>query len=243
MRKILALLSALICILSLTACGESASSSSGISSLKLVASSGHVELDAGDSAKGYFKVSGKKDFSIDDIEFVSSDPAVATFVYDETVLDTCVYYKINALSAGTATVYAQTKDGRAKTDEITVTVSGYIYKVAEFEDTSTNSAERMTLRVTASEDYLYAMSDNQLSDMVKFIATNYTKSHKVNAVVVYLYCDGDDTSGAFTIASCTYAPGGDISKASDVASGDYSSFDYDVHVNSASDRDLYRKAG
>ena len=159
------------------------------------------------------------------------------------MLDTCVYYKINALSAGTATVYAQTKDGRAKTDEITVTVSGYIYKVAEFEDTSTNSAERMTLRVTASEDYLYAMSDNQLSDMVKFIATNYTKSHKVNAVVVYLYCDGDDTNGAFTIASCTYAPGGDISKASDVVAGDYSSFDYDVHVNSASDRDLYRKAG
>jgi hypothetical protein len=101
----------------------------------------------------------------------------------------------------------------------------------------------MTLRVTASEDYLYAMSDNQLSDMVKFIATNYTKSHKVNAVVVYLYCDGDDTNGAFTIASCTYAPGGDISNASDVAAGDYSSFDYDVHVNSASDRDLYRKAG
>lgn len=241
MRKILALLSAFLCVLSMSACSES--TSTGISSLKLVASSGHVELDAGDSAKGYFKVDGKKDFSIDDIEFVSSDPAVATFVYDETVLDTCVYYKINALSAGTATVYAQTKDGRAKTDEITVTVSGYIYKVAEFEDTSTNSAERMTLRVTASEDYLYAMSDNQLSDMVKFIAANYTKSHKVNAVVVYLYCDGDDTNGAFTIASCTYAPGGDISKASDVAAGDYSSFDYDVHVNSASDRDLYRKAG
>lgn len=120
----LALLSAFLCVLSMSACSES--TSTGISSLKLVASSGHVELDAGDSAKGYFKVDGKKDFSIDDIEFVSSDPAVATFVYDETVLDTCVYYKINALSAGTATVYAQTKDGRAKTDEITVTVSGYI---------------------------------------------------------------------------------------------------------------------
>ena len=167
---------------------------------------------------------------------------MATFVYDETVLDTCVYYKINALSAGTATVYAQTKDCRAKTDEITVPVSGYIYKVAEFEDTSTSSAERMTLRVTASEDYLYAMSDEQLSDMVKFIASNYTRSHKINAVVVYLYCDGDDTNGAFTIASCTYAPYGDISKASDVTAGDYSPFDYNVYVNSASERDLYRKA-
>lgn len=236
----LALLSAFLCVLSMSACSES--TSTGISSLKLVASSGHVELDAGDSAKGYFKVDGKKDFSIDDIEFVSSDPAVATFVYDETVLDTCVYYKINALSAGTATVYAQTKDGRAKTNEITVTVSGYICKVAEFEDTSTSSAERMTLRVTASEDYLYAMSDEQLSDMVKFIASNYTRSHKINAVVVYLYCDGDDTNGAFTIACCTYAPYGDISKALDVTAGDYSSFDYNVYVNSASERGLYRKA-
>ena len=224
----LALLSAFLCVLSMSACSES--TSTGISSLKLVASSGHVELDAGDSAKGYFKVDGKKDFSIDDIEFVSSDPAVATFVYDETVLDTCVYYKINALSAGTATVYAQTKDGRAKTDEITVTVSGHICKVAEFEDTSTSSAERMTL------------SDEQLSDMAKFIASSYTRSHKINAVVVYLYCDGDDTNGAFTIACCTYAPYGDISKALDVTAGDYSSFDYNVYVNSASERDLYRKA-
>lgn len=98
----------------------------------------------------------------------------------------------------------------------------------------------MTLRVTASEDYLYAMTDEQLSQMVKFIADNYAASHKMNAIIVCLYCDGDDTDGAFTIASCTYAPGGDIEKAPDVEAGDYSTFDYNIYVNSASEREIYR---
>lgn len=244
MRKILALFSAIICILSLSACGSApqsdTQSDTGITALKLIAVKGNVDLKAGDSKDGYFKVEGSKDFSVDNIEFVSSDPSIATFVYDQTSLETCVYYKINALSAGTATVHAQTKDGKVKTDEITVNVTGYIYDIAKFDDTSIPTAKRMTLRVTASEDYLYAMTDEQLSQMVKFIADNYAASHKMNAITVYLYCDGDDTEGAFTIASCTYAPDGDIEKAPDVETGDYSTFDYDVHVNSASERETYR---
>nr|DAQ43549.1 MAG TPA: protein of unknown function (DUF4969) [Caudoviricetes sp.] len=245
MRKLFAFLLTLICAFSLSACGGSAEqrsseSDTGITALKLIAVNGNVDLEAGDSKDGYFKVEGSKDFSVDDIEFVSSDPSIATFVYDQTSLETCVYYKINALSAGTATVHAQTKDGKVKTDEITVNVTGYIYDIAKFDDTSIPTAKRMTLRVTASEDYLYAMTDEQLSQMVKFIADNYAASHKMNAIIVCLYCDGDDTDGAFTIASCTYAPGGDIEKAPDVEAGDYSTFDYNIYVNSASERAIYR---
>ena len=244
MRKLLAFFLTLMCVLSLAACDAStqgdSESDTGITALKLIAVKGNVDLDAGDSKGGYFKVEGSKDFSIDGIEFISSDPSIATFVHDQTSLETCVYYKINALSAGTTTVYAQTKDGKVKTDEITVNVTGYIYDIAKFDDTSIPTAKRMTLRVTASEDYLYAMTDEQLSQMVKFIADNYAASHKMNAITVYLYCDGDDTEGAFTIASCTYAPGRDIAKAPDVEAGDYSTFDYDVHVNSASERETYR---
>lgn len=245
MRRFIALILALVCAASLVACGDtenSGKSGTGITALNLMVVKGEVSLDAGDSKDGYFKVEGNDNFSIDDIEFVSSDPSVATIAYDKTALTTCVYYKINALSAGTATVYAQTKDGQVKTDDISVTVTGYIYDVESFDDTSIPSAKRMTLRVSAAEDYLYAMTDDQLSNMVKFIADNYASSHKMNAVVVYLYCTGDDTSGAFTIASCVYAPGGNIENAPSVAAGDYSTFDYDVHVNSASERELYRAA-
>ena len=171
---------------------------------------------------------------------MSSDPSIATFVYDQTSLEVCVYYKINALSAGTASVYAQTTDGNIKTDAITVNVTGYIYDIVKFDDTSIPNAERMTLRVTADESYLYSMTDEQLSEMVKYIADNYASSHKMNAIVVYLYCNGDDTEGAFTIASCTYAPDGEIENAPNVEAGDYSSFDYDIHINSESERKLYR---
>lgn len=244
MRKLLTFLLALICASSLSACSSTTQSGkesdTGITAMKLIAVKGNVDLNAGDSKDGYFKVEGTKDFSVDDIEFISSDPSIATFVYDQISLETCVYYKINAFSAGTATVYAQTKDGKVKTDELAVNVTGYIYDIAKFDDTSIPTAKRMTLRVTASEDYLYAMTDEQLSQMVKFIADNYAVSHKMNSITVYLYCDGDDTEGAFTIASCTYAPGGDIEKAPDVEAGDYTTFDYDIHVNSASEREIYR---
>lgn len=146
MRKLFAFLLTLICAFSLSACGGSAEqrsseSDTGITALKLIAVKGNVDLEAGDLKDGYFKVEGSKDFSVDDIEFVSSDPSIATFVYDQTSLETCVYYKINALSAGTATVHAQTKDGKVKTDEITVNVTGYIYDIAKFDDTSIPTAK------------------------------------------------------------------------------------------------------
>ena len=77
-------------------------SSSGITALKFSVEKSPLELEAGKTEKGYFKVSGNDDFSLDDIQFVSSDPTIATFEYDTTALKTCVYYKINGLKAGTA---------------------------------------------------------------------------------------------------------------------------------------------
>lgn len=217
-----------------------ASSDTGITGLKFSVDKSPLNIEAGDTEKGYFKVDGNDDFSLDDIEFVSSNPSIVTFEYDKTALTTCVYYTINGLKAGSATVYAQTKDGTVKTSEISVTVSGYLYSIAAFDDTSIPTAKRMTLRVTASEDYIYAMTDAEIEAMLKYIADNYAAKHSMNAVIVYLFCDGDDIDGAYTIGACTYAPGGDIAKAPDVEAGDYSSFDYDITIYSKAERSQYR---
>ena len=81
-----------------------------------------IELDVEDVETGYFLVTSVGDFSLDDISFISTDESVASFAYDKTVLDNHIYYKITALKPGTTIIYAQTKSGSVKTDEITITV-------------------------------------------------------------------------------------------------------------------------
>lgn len=229
MRKFTTLILSILCVVSLAACGnveDSNKSDTGITALELKVVRGSVELDAGDSKDGYFKVKGNDDFSIDDIEFISSDPSVATLSYDETVLTTCVYYKIEAVAEGTATVYAQTKDGKVKTDEITVTVSGYQYDIADIDDISVSDAKRARVRATVSEALITSKTDEQITAVMKYIAQRYADAHKVNAVTVFLFVDGDNTSDGYTVGCCTYAPYGDIGRAGEVTAGDYSTFDF-----------------
>lgn len=212
-------------------------SSSGITDLKFSVEKSPLELEAGETEKGYFKVSGNDEFSLDDIQFVSSDPTIATFEYDTTALKTCVYYKINGLKAGTATVYAQTADGAVKTSEIEVTVTGYLYKIEDFDDISVGSTQRMILRTTIDEDYYQSMTEGEVTALITYITENYASAHKMNAISVYLFFTGDDVSnGDFIIAQSTYAPEGDIAKAPDVTAGDYSSFDYDITIYSEAER-------
>lgn len=234
MRKRISFFLALLCAVSFAACSSVegfSNSGTGITALKLMVVKDNVELDAGDSKVGYFKVEGNSDFSIDDIDFVSSAPSVATIAYDKTALTTCVYYKINAVADGTATVYAQTKDGNVKTDEITVTVSGYQYDIADIDDISVSSAKRARVRATVAESLVTGRTDEQITDVMKHIAQRYADAHKINAVTVFLFIDGDDTSGGYTVGCCTYAPYGDIGRAGEVAAGDYTLFDFcDIDV-------------
>lgn len=83
-----------------------------------------LELEVGEKDKSYFEVEGNEEFSIDDIKLVSSDNNVVTFTYDKTLLTTHVYYVIEAVGPGTATVYVQTADGIIKSDAIQITVTG-----------------------------------------------------------------------------------------------------------------------
>lgn len=250
MKRLLSILILLAMVFSLVACDASDfenssadASSTGITELKLSFDKSPIELEAGDDESGYFTVKGNDDFSLDDIEFVSTNSSVATFEYDETALKTCVYYKINALKAGTTTVYAQTKDGKVRTTEMIVTVAGYLYDIEKFDDISVGSTKRMILRTTVDEDYYLSMTEEEAASLLKFVTNKYASSHSMNSISVYLFFAGDDVeNGDYIIAQSDYAPNGDISKAPDVSSGDYSTFDYNITIYSEAEREVRRQS-
>lgn len=80
-----------------------------------------IELEIGESEYSYIRVVYDDKFSEDDIAFVSSDESVATITLNRK-RNSLVYFDIEAIGVGTATVYAQTSDGAIKSEELTVTV-------------------------------------------------------------------------------------------------------------------------
>lgn len=76
----------------------------------------------GETDTSWFKVIGDLDFEIEDIVLVSSDEDVVTFEFDRKGYTNQVYYKITALSPGTATIHVETLDGEVKSEEFTVIV-------------------------------------------------------------------------------------------------------------------------
>gem|GEM_PF-5476129 len=79
------------------------------------------ELIEGEEKTVCFEVKGTGDFSIEDIEFKSTNEDVATFEYDSTSL-TNVYCKIKAVSPGLATIWAWTSDGEIETGDVFIWV-------------------------------------------------------------------------------------------------------------------------
>lgn len=112
-------------------------SATGIKGFELAYDSETVTLDVGEtehSYNSYFSVKGTEDFSIDDIKLVSSDESVATFTYDRTSTTDDIYYNIEAVGAGTATLYVQTVDGIVKSEEITVTVTNGVDAIRFYDE-------------------------------------------------------------------------------------------------------------
>ena len=97
-------------------------SNGGISELELhYTVDDNYNLKVGESVEDYLTVSGKDNFPIDSIEFISSNPSAVEFAFVNAA-DENVYFRIEAVSPGAATLYAQTTDGVIKSDEIAVTV-------------------------------------------------------------------------------------------------------------------------
>lgn len=78
-------------------------------------------LEVGENIQDYLTVYDKDNFPVDSIEFISTNPAVVDFSFANTA-DEKVYFSIDAISSGTATLYAQTTDKVIKSDEIAVSV-------------------------------------------------------------------------------------------------------------------------
>lgn len=84
-----------------------------------------VYLTVGEKEIGFVKVklnASENDVDSQDLEFISQNPKIATFNYNETFLDTTVYYTIEGLSIGETTVYVQSKGGKVSSEKITVVV-------------------------------------------------------------------------------------------------------------------------
>ena len=97
-------------------------SNGGISELELhYTVDDSYSLKVGESVEDYLTVSGKDNFPIDSIEFISSNPSAVEFAFANAA-DENVYFRIEAVSPGAATLYAQTTDGVIKSDEIAVSV-------------------------------------------------------------------------------------------------------------------------
>lgn len=111
----------LVFVLALSLVGCGTVESKKITSLDLFKTDA-IELVVGKTENSYFIVKANGGFSVDDLEFVSSNTKVAIFEYDKTALNNYVYYNIKGVSASTAIIHAQTKDGTVKTKDITVTV-------------------------------------------------------------------------------------------------------------------------
>lgn len=233
---------ATLCLLSGCSFSDDAGqSNTGITELKFATLTSPLELKAEETKTGYFSVKGNDDFSMDDIEFVSSDNSIATFAYDKTALTTCVYYTITGVSAGTAEIYAQTKDGAVSTEKISVTVSGYSYDIASVEDISLPNAKRDRIRVTVDESIVASKTDEQIQAIMEYIILSYSNAHKLNAVHLLLYINGDNTAEAATVGYCSYAPYGDFSRASEVSAGDYATFKLcDIQIYSEEVRNTLR---
>ena len=75
------------------------------------------------SSPGYLKVDvkSKKDFSADDVVFVSENPEVATITLSKDS-STMLYFDINGISGGETNMYATSKDGSVKSEIIHVIV-------------------------------------------------------------------------------------------------------------------------
>lgn len=151
----------------------SQSSETSIQELKFLRNE-TIELELGDNKfksneNSYFTVKPKENFKIDDIEFISENPSVATFTYDKTVLDDCIYYNVDAVNPGETYIYVQTKDKSITSEKLKVTV------IQGETTTEATTKETTTKKETATKKAITTKKKNKT-----------TKSAKKNDKTVYI---------------------------------------------------------
>lgn len=120
-------------------------SSTGIEEIEFY-DSDPLQLYIGDTEHSHVEIECDDDFTEDDVVFVSSDESIVTVSLSSATYSN-VYYKIEAIAAGTATVHAETSDGIVKSEEITVTVLSNKITGIKF-----SNKEALNLEVGATKD-------------------------------------------------------------------------------------------
>lgn len=107
--------------------GASVSSSTATSNIKDLSFTNYKEVTVKvgkTTSQGYLKVKAKssKNFTPDDIVFVSENPAVAEIRFTKAAFTTDLYFEIIGVSGGETDVYAMSMDGNIKSGVIHVIV-------------------------------------------------------------------------------------------------------------------------
>lgn len=108
------------------------------------------------------------------------------------------------------------------------------YKVESIDDISIGNAKREVMNVVVEGKYKL----DQLYNIAKKEALQYTKENKMNALVVGFYTDKSHIGKGYDMGSVLYAPNGKIEYATKIKSGDYSDFKF---VNELEEAIVFQK--
>lgn len=152
-----------------------------------------LEFEVGATDSGYVNVDCEGDFSEDDIVFVSSDKSVVAISFDIKGYSK-VYYYLEAVGTGIATIHAQTADGAVKSEEISVTVS-------ENNTTATKAETTKAKAVVVDKETNAPKATNNTKEYV--LNTNTMKIHEsycssVKDISPDNYAETDDYDNAIS---------------------------------------------
>ena len=108
-----------------------------------------VELSEYDKVSYFWINSAEDEFDSNNLEFISENPEIATFEFDE-VVGTAVYYRIAPISDGETDVYVKCKACGAESKKIHVTVDGTPAHTEETTATTVTTEETTTTTTTTT---------------------------------------------------------------------------------------------
>lgn len=108
-----------------------------------------VEISEHDKGSYFWLDSAEERFDSNNLEFISENPEIATFEFDD-VVGTAVYYKISPVSNGETDVYVKCKVCGAESKKIHVTVDGAPAHTEEATATTMTTEETTTTTTTTT---------------------------------------------------------------------------------------------
>lgn len=119
----------------------------------------------------------------------------------------------------------QIKKSLEKTGNNITSVLNIPYEIKSIDDTSIGTnVIRKDLNIILSNSSKINKVD--FENLCQKIVEEYTSQTPVNALTLYFYYNESEIGKGYTIGMCTYYPNGNIGEASNITTGDYSTFQY-----------------